>query len=730
LNQLTNNSYDRLYKFIQSAFRLNFWPIYAVMAILVTSFLLLVLAAQSVKTPLLNNAEWENRDGFLVMQPDRLNSFLSDGLIKQKTEILINQKPPKYQTFAGALESPPFNPPAHMVIPIKGLVYSVPGHGAKQFDERGGSIKLRCLENQNYINILKSPSQDWFEKSVSLPKNWCNSKVKLELKVTEPDIFVGVGTPYAVSGIYAMVAGKLNVFTAFGVATFFVFLLMVPFLLITELSYLTRGALALLALSFYGYFSYVMQAVNIPQFFIFLFNIIFLSMPVILFKKAYYKGMTNGFSRQLSKICLSWLVLATFIILPIIILPIDSGAWTFNFSFYPVTLSTDNQLPVGMARYVMETKDIQPPGIGPWSITDRGFLPAGLIAGELSSLKLLGLLSNNPIIYLVAQMMVSLANATILLLLFQFPVFKKITYLNVVKITVVICATPFFFFNIVYAWPKMIAGTLMLWSIIIMAKSYNESNYKQLYLVPMLIVAGCLCHSSNLLLVPFIALYALIVLLKEGRDLHLNHTDMLVVLISTIFSIALYEYHNSFGQKSSYGITFVLTGGGIFGLNNHQQFEYLLKFFNQMTLPWYLEHKLEQLNTLIWPPFKEIFYEKNILAQLRTAEFYSAIPSIFMFAPSILLIKQLRNKAFPKDCKYIGTALTIAGCTVVSLLIFSSFPFIVHHLPYMFLLSVLLLAVLQANFDSRIVNIIILVHMSAFLATWVFGSWWIWTFSH
>jgi hypothetical protein len=190
----------------------------------------------------------------------------------------------------------------------------------------------------------------------------------------------------------------------------------------------------------------------------------------------------------------------------------------------------------------------------------------------------------------------------------------------------------------------MIAGTLVLWAIIILANAFKESNYKLLYLVPIMLVAGVLFHAATLFLIPLVLIYGVVLALKERRNIKLNRRDIVFALASVIFSLAIYMYHNSFGIKTSFGATFVLTGSGIFGLDSDQLHDYLLKYFNQLTLMGFLSHKYEQLITLIWLPYKEVFFEKDIISRLRVAEFYSALPAILIFTPAVIFIKGLQNK--------------------------------------------------------------------------------------
>lgn len=713
----TSNTYFRLL------------PILILAIIITLSVSLLIKASQSLKVPLLQSSDWINSDDFLVTSPDRINSYISDGLITKEAKLFVNQKAPVWETFSGRLESKPFLPSHHMVIPIRGLVYSK-GVYARQFNPEGGSINLRCLGNNKLINLLTSPSQDWFERQVTLPNNWCYGEVKIELEVSDSDVYIGVGTPFKVDATYSIVAGSANLFVAFGVASLIFLAIFIPPLLITSISYLERGAIALLNIGFFGYVSFVLQAINFSKNISLPLSILMFIGPTIIFFIAFYRGMAPRALEQLTKISIAWLILGFFIVVPISIMPVNSGAWNFNFAFYPVAWSTDNLLPTGMAVYVLETLQIQHPGLLPWSVVDRGFVPAGLIAGGLYLLDQIHIFHNIPNVYAIAQMFISLANASILLLALQFPRFNNICSWDIFKISLIFCATPFFFFNAVYSWPKIAAGAFIVWGILLISSSSNNRTRLFLY-SPLLILFGILFHSATLFLVPFILFYIFIkawIYLKSDNSKHHKH-NLFVPISICLFALSLFIYHESYGDKTSFGISFVLTGSGIFGLTKQQLIELLHSHYNKMTLEAFFALKWQQFTTLLWPTFKEIYYEKDILSQLRIAQLHSAIPSILVFTPIVMLCKKfwIKGGASVEGVRGISTSLMISALTVFIMLMLSGLPFIVAHLPYSFFISALLFVVLVADYKSKTVNALIAIHTFTFFVVWIMGPWWFWT---
>jgi hypothetical protein len=709
---------------------LRCWPIALVLATLLSSIAILAAAVQSPKRSLVPESRWDNADGFFHFYPNRLNSFLSNGLIDKRAELFLNVRPPEYQTITGRVESYPFRPADHMVIPLLGLTYNSERAAGRKFNPGGASIVLKCLVNGRVFNVLDSPSQDWFERSVSLPIGWCPGDAKLVAEVFDDGIYLGIGTPFAVSAAYAWVAGKLSVFISFGIASSFFFSLFIPLLLVTSLNYLLRASLALLSVGLFGYVSFVIQAINVAPKIIVVITLLMLSAPSVSFFFAWRAGKTGGSLTLLSRMSIAWVVLGLMIILPLMALPVNSGSWAFNFAFYPVNWSTDNQLPTMMARYVIETLETQPPTLAPWAITDRGFVPAGLVAGELFMLDRLGLGRQSPITYMMGQMIISLSNACVFLLVLQFPTFAHARYSTVLKVCAILGATPFFFFNVVYAWPKMAAGTLALWAILVVIAAFRERQYRLLCLAAPLLAFAFLFHAAAILLLPAILLYVTLITIDSLRcgELKLRPWEALTFAVSILASIALLMYHDSFGKRTSYGLTFLLTGHGVFGLSGQEIADVLFGYYRGMTLAAYVHLKWEQILVLFWPlmGFANAFlFEKDVVAQLRVAEFLSAVPSLLLFTPFVLLVPHFRHLAPSSDAVNLRIALLIGGATLSLLLLIVSCELIVPHFPYTILLSALVLAVLVADKCSRAVDILLAAHVALFIVTWVLGSWWL-----
>jgi hypothetical protein len=713
------------------------WPTLVLAVVIAASVALLAAAVRSEKTPLFPAAAWQNPDVFLHTSNDRAGSFMSDRVLRDDVATFVNltprNPPPGWDSINGKIESPPFTPAPYMVVPLEGLDYRIAKHPWRLFDPHGARAVLECPATGETQQLLTTPSNDLFERPVFVSRGWCPDKVKLSLRVAEKDTNDGIGTPIAVSAVYALVAGPLRFVVAFGVASLFFLCLFLPPLLITRLSYLIRGGLALVSLGLCGYLSYVMQAVNVAPALILAITAVLLVAPLLAFAWAAVTGRAVGAGALLARLSLAWLVIGAMIVLPMQVIPVNSGAWDFNFAFYPVEWSTDNQLPANMARYVTETDQVHPPGMGPWSVTDRGFAPAGLSALVLFSLDHVGFGRESPISVHMAQMIVSLANASPVLLVLLLPGLSGRRLATAAAVAAIFAATPFFFFNVVYSWPKLAAGTLQLWGILVLAAALRQRRHDWLWLAPPLILLGFLFHRGVLLMVPIIGIYAVAVVTLQVRrgGFVTRRVDVATFCASIIACVILWRYHDSFGDRTSFGATFVLMGDGQFGLSGRQVVDAVLAYYREQTLASVAELRWSNFLKLFWPSHAigAEHYKLGVLATLRVAQLMSVVPAMAVAVPCLLLVRPLRRSwSELPEAENLTVALGLGGVTLAAVLVFAANRPIVPHVPYTLLLAPLALAVLVADYETRAVRGLIALHVALFAFIWVAGSWWLWTF--
>jgi hypothetical protein len=713
------------------------WPTYVLAVVIAASVALLAVAVRSDKTPMFATAAWHNPNGLMETSKGRSGSFVSDRVLQKDEAIFINvtpkNPPPGFESIAGKIESPSFTPARYMVVPLHGLVNRINRHAWRLFDPNGAGVVLECLATGKTQQLLTTPSNDLFERAVFVPRGSCPDKVKLSLQVSAKDTHDGIGTPLAVSAAYALVAGPLRFVVAFGVASLFFLCLFVPPLLVTRLSYLVRGGLALITVGLCGYLSFVMQAVNLEPALILAVTAMLLAAPLLAFAWAAATGRAAGAGALLARLSLAWLIIGATIVLPMQVIPVNGGGWDFNSAFYPVEWSNDNQLPTTMARYVIETDQVQPPGMGRWSITDRGFAPAGLSALVLFGLDQVGLGRESPITVHMAQMIISLANASIVLLVLLLPGLSGGRLGTVAAVAAIFAATPFFFFNLVYSWPKLAAGALQLWGILVLAAALRQQRHDWLWLVPPLILFGFLFHSAVLFMVPVIGIYAVAVVALQVRRgvLVVLPVDLATLCASLIATAILWRYHDSFGEKTSFGATYVLTGDGQFGLSGREVIDAVLAYYGNQTLASVAELRWSNFLKLFWPSqaIGPAHYQLGLLPVLRLAQLWSVVPAMLIAAPCLLLLPGLRRpRSESPEAQDLVVALVLGGATLAALLVVAAMRPVVAVLPYTLLLAPLALAALVADYGKRAVRGLIALHVALFGLIWVAGSWWIWTF--
>jgi hypothetical protein len=260
-------------------------------------------------------------------------------------------------------------------------------------------------------------------------------------------------------------------------------------------------------------------------------------------------------------------------------------------------------------------------------------------------------------------------------------------------------------------------------ALLILVERVNNNSLKMLWLIPLLLAMGALFHSGIFFLIPGILIYLIYKSRKIVYSIKFSKTptkDLILILLGICIALLMLQHHNSYGKKTSYGITFFLFGSGQFGLSFNEIYIQLKELLHNLSLESFLSLKLQQLSTLIWPPFPEIFYENDWISKLRLSQFYSVLPSILFFTPISFLLMRRKNENLADYAQTnLYTIFQIGTVSIGLMLVISRFPFINHVLPYTWPLSLVLIATLRADYKSPKINILVLTHFILFIYIWL-----------
>lgn len=704
-------------------------PIIAVLLVAVGTMLLAV-AAGSEKTPLLATQGWLNSEAWLKLYPGRSSTFLSDGVIG-KADIYTNARRvgDAYPTFAGRIETVPFAPSPHMIVPLQGGIYVGKKSTLRVFDLLNVSVRLECPANGKKIELLTGPSLNWFERPVAVPEAWCSEQVKLVAESRDASLELGVGTPFAVSHAYYLMAGPSGYAAAYAVASLFFLPLVIPFLFFNRLSVLTRTSAALVWFGAVGYLAFVLQARNAPQWVSLLVTLCVLLLPAATVRNFRARYMSDVDVRLPERLAIVWLLVGAAVTVPFFVTPIASGIWTPNFMFHPTSWATDNHLSVNIATHVIETDQVVYPGILPYSVVDRGFIPPGLAAIVLATLNLMPLGAESPIRYLPAQMLMMLANAIVLFLLCAFGHVAALRLQDFAKLVLLCLTTPFFFFNMVFTWPKLAAATFAVWAVLLLRHALVSGDRLAAVFVAPVFALGVMFHISAALVAPGIGLYTLYVIAWKRRMPNWGGRDLALIAASFVVALALFAYHNSFAERSSLGLAVIFTGANV-NIPKGEVISYLVAFASKLTPASYLSAKLDQIGLLLWPALSgfpaHFSNEPGILAELRRAQFFSPIPSLAVLPVIVLLGYRyfFRSASHLTDGLLVSLVTNVLAMAILFPFVFMAF--VTFHLPYSLPLSALLLAALSIDYRSRVIDALLALHVVVFVATWIVDPWWMW----
>jgi hypothetical protein len=612
------------------------------------------------------------------------------------------------------------------------------------------SIALVCAADGRRLELLQAPTLDWFERIFVVPRKWCPGPTMILATITDENTQIGVGTPFHVDFRYWLAGSHFGAIAAAIVSLTLISIIVCPIISISTWSALTRSASALLYICGSGYFMYVAGYSGGSVLLLNILSFIFLSFPAISVTILWTLCKFRIDIGALNWYILGSLLVAALVLLSYLLIPLQNGPWFPNRVFDPAGWSTDNILPVTMARYLLIHGPGHPPQIGVWSITDRGVAPAGLIMAFMLLFQSAGIYLNNPGAYMLSHFSQALIQgsavwAVLLVLREDGWAPRRLAWLAVGLIF-----TPFVFFNTFYVWPKLFAGALGLVSFLLVSRCVRTWRVGDLVLGIFCFGGSVLAHAASLLALPVMASVALLVFNQECRARRSGWWETLrnipprvpVALVLAVVTVGwVLHIQASLASGTSYGTSFLLTGVGIFGLDSSQIQAAVIEFYSKLSVQAWLNLKLSQFATLLWPsadPFTASFCQNaSWLACMRAAQFFSLIPA-FGILPLALAIRAVMVRWQGRSELPVGTVtsdLRLIAITSVawSLALIGAMnnPAIVHVLPYPMVFGLLAgtLTLMPEKMD-RASKALVSVQAISLSFVWFFGSWVYWVFEY
>lgn len=430
---------------------------------------ILVAPAPGTK-PLVSAEAWQLHFGFVEVpapSPDDI-AFPIAGNTQAR---FFRSWVPTQGAVEGRLTSGWFYAGAYVAVPLVGYP-----------SEPGIRAELECQVTAARLALATGNSYEtWVTRVVRLPRDWCTGAVRLTVESSSKTAYVGVGTPfsagwldYAKGGFLAAAAVHATVFLQLGV------LLLGWAIAGRRLGLRHRYAAA-------GFAVAASSALAFAAFFIAYFvprallpcaaTAFIWSLFIVTTNRHEAANLLTG-QLGAGALLFYWTSVAYLAIL--YAADVGVGPASAGFRFRPPWWSTDNLLPSVVAEGIFDRRQIGSILGGHWRVSDRPPLLAGwmLLFRPVSIAALLT--GQAPILlqqlYLCVGILAQSAGVTAVVLLAR-GVIDRIDGVGAVALAVVIFS-PFFLFNSIYAWPKlMAAGYAILGTMLLFEAHRNQSAW-------------------------------------------------------------------------------------------------------------------------------------------------------------------------------------------------------------------------------------------------------------
>lgn len=382
-------------------------------------------------------------------------------------------------------------------------------------------IYVRCDATRAEFDVAQTMTNaDWAVAYLKMSPSFCAGTVQLVATVSDPEFYVGIGTPFSIT------ATRYYSETTFPVRALVIFAVWVCLVGIIEtVGYASSrpfpGANPLAA----GLVGLGAGAMLI--FIAFHFSTIagsilasvaglggLIASGILLSRK----GLRDQWIAEYGLSLVCWLLVA--LTYGALVSAIDHGAgnWAINGAFQPVRWSSDNQLPWWFAEAMFDGTPREQIGWGSWLASDRPpLLAALLLIFRTVVFEPLSLSMGSAFIGTASMMAGIVILASWVAVLHQLALRWTAFGANIVIALAVV--SPFFLFNTVYTWPKILGATYAILAasqLLKMRMDPARANSTDLAIVAMCASLSYLCHASNAFALLGIAIVFLPTILRQG----------------------------------------------------------------------------------------------------------------------------------------------------------------------------------------------------------------------
>jgi hypothetical protein len=613
----------------------NIWLILAGIGVIIT------FLPEAPRTFLVPSTSWETKGGFFAnCTPAEYQ--LPRSYVLEKENIFWRSWSPETHASIGTIHSKPFFTKASAIsLPLVGYP-NAPGNDL--YLENASSGERLTLRYGNAHEV-------WQELIISIPTSWRSKPLIVGAESRTGVAYVGLGPPAEVS--WATVAKRsLPVCLAWhlGTCAFLILLaapcqsLMVGIVRGGRPGESWRWLLFPLALALIGYLTFF------GLYFFPLLTWILLCFCVIsgvfIYKREIIKLVQSPakFLARRSTITL-WVLLSGIALILLYAQTPVSLAFAANYRFSPASWSTDNQLPVLIGDFLTQNNHLASAklgALGPWQVSDRPPVLAGLMAPFLL---LSHLLSFGPETSQLGPRWTQIVG-TCVLTTWIFPVWVILRKAGLagrqrVWAIALLTMSPFFFFNMVYTWPKLLSATLGLlgWFLVAGWKPGNR-------LIPSGLLAGA-CFSMSLMshgsaffgLLAFGTVFMLRFPASHGRLLVLTGAASLLLTSPWLLWVRYCDPPGNALVKAAFA-----------GLKDYKNKEggvgeIIWKAYSHDSFKAWAERKLQGIQTWlgIYQPLQGHLRWELGGNELRRLQFFNLIPALGLWLIPLILVPRAKK---------------------------------------------------------------------------------------
>jgi hypothetical protein len=550
----------------------------------------------------------------------------------------------------------------------------------------GNTINLRCILTGNTLPIADNRTgAQWSMAYLHVPRSFCPGPVQLEAHATSSQ-YLGIGTPFQISAA-AYYAAKTYPVRGLAVVLIWVWFagIICTCGMTWKIAFPQANALSggFAGLGLFG----------LGAFFLYHFSPFYgkigtstLGLFIPLCGALIYRRRPDVFRiffRDHGHKLLLWLLISWSYAALVSAIDNGGGSWSINAAFSPLRWSSDNQLPLMFSEAMYGNSPRSQIQWGAWFASDRPPLLTGLM-----------LLVRFPILVPFEHFVNSELVGTLYMIVaivalssWVLPVYRfgETVHLNTGPYLVTAAAMcPFFLFNSVYAWPKLLGASFALFVLLDLHDlSIDRRNRVAMMLAAICAALSMLCHASNAIVFPAIGLIMIRTIWRQG------FVSIVLSLAALVAVMLPWQLWQTYVQPHANAlIRFGLTGDTNVSNRGRPLLPDILSAYRTLGIRGWIDLKLDGIVIMLGsmtssvPLSETASYGPSVgfLGNLRIGDFFSVIRGLGVAAIGLLFLPFTRSGSQTPQLPRLA-ALCGLGGVLLTAIAFLSTP-ISHSLPY------------------------------------------------